>query len=148
MQKKLIIMIILPLVVAGVLGWFITNPSPATAQSAPSYGAYPFSTGYYSGTPSTVAEELLPAPGALSRWVVTGVNGQILVAEASKELNILDSAGTVVCDFAPTITGSSFYHNFGEGIVCAVNSAVMLEGVTTSSDVWISIHAYKQKVPE
>jgi len=166
MQKKLLIMIALPLVVAGVLGWFITNPSPATAQSAPSYGAYQFSTGYYSGVPSTVAEELLPAPGALYRWVITGANGQIMVAEAAIELNVLDHSGsvpatgvtistggadivsTVVCDFAPIIAGSSFYHDFGEGIACAVNSAVLLEGITTTSDVWISLTAYKEKIPE
>lgn len=139
------------------------SPSPVEAQSAPDYGSYYYLTGSYTGVVSTVSLDLLAAPGTGHQWIVTGVNGQILVAEASKVISIRDHSGSeeggagyhsttgtesvVICDFAPTIAGGNFYHDFGEGIECAVNSAVVLEGMTTTADVWIEIQAYKRRVP-
>jgi len=156
---------IVGLAVMVVMALFVFSawqPPPAQAQSAPDYGSYYFTTAKYSGVPSTVAEELLPAPGAEYRWVVTGINRETLVAEASKAIQIVDHSGSeaggagygsttgaesvVICEFAPTTAGQGVYHNFDEGIVCSVNSAVVIEGISTSSDCWIEIQAYKQHI--
>lgn len=136
---------------------FSSCSTPVQAQDSPPYGTFSYSTATFSGVPSTVAEELLAAPGTGYRWVITGVNRETLVAEASKAIQILDHSGSTpagattgatsvaICEFAPTTAGQSAYHDFGTGIACATNSAVMIEGITCSTaDVWIQINAYKE----
>lgn len=158
-MKRILVFITSTFLIAGLAGILLFDfPLATHAQGVPDYGKYYCLTGSYSGVASTVAEELLPAPGAEYRWVVTDVNYEVLVAQASKELNILDHSGSTpagattgatsvaICDFAPTIAGGNAYHHFGAPILCAVNSAVMLEGISSTADIWVEVSAYKEKV--
>ena len=119
---------------------------PAMAQSAPSYGTYPTTVATSS---STADVDILAAPGANYRWVVTNVNYNILVEEADKLVVIEDEAGTPVniAEFAPEVQGTPGTFFYGEGIECSVNSAVQVDVTSTTADIWVSVTAYKEYVP-
>ena len=140
--------------VAAFMCFRMIAPIPTLAQATPSYGTFPYSVGYIS---STAGGEILAAPGTDKRWVITGVNYGILVGEASKLINILDHSGSTpagattgatsvaICEFAPTTSGYGQWIDFGTGIPCATNSAVMVENTGTTADVWISVNAYVER---
>ena len=119
---------------------------PAYAQDTPSAGTYPYSVGISS---TTVDSEILAAPGANYRWMVTGVSYSVLVEEADKLALIEDAAGTPinVLEFAPEVQGASSQFFYGEGLPCSVNSAVQIDVSSTTADIWVSVTAYKQRVP-
>jgi hypothetical protein len=96
-----------------------------------------------------VDQDILSAPGANYRWVVTGLNWNVLVEEADATVLVKDKAGTPVeiCEFAPETQGFGQYVDFGEGVQCSQNSGVTVDFSGSTADVWIAINAYKEYLP-
>ena len=115
-----------------------------TAATAPKYGGLPFEVGIVS---STADQDILGAPGSNMRWVVTGLGYNVLVEEADKLVIIEDKAGTPVsiAEFAPEAQGTGVYYDFGQGVVCSINSGVTVDFTSTTADCYIYVTAYKER---
>ena len=115
----------------------------ATSSTAPPYGRVPFTVGIVS---STVDQDILAAPGANKRWVITGYGYNVLVEEADKLVTIKDKAGTAVeiAEFAPEVQGMGVYYDLGAGITCSINSGVTVD-LPGTADCYIYVTAYKER---
>ena len=118
-----------------------------SAASAPPYGMVPFEVGIIS---STADQDILGAPGADIRWVITGWGYNTLVEEADELVTIKDKAGTPVsiAEFAPETQGFGVYYDLGAGIPCSVNSGVTVDFGASTADCYIYVNAYKERAVE
>ena len=126
-----------------VLG--VSLPYRGEANTAPPYGMFPFSAATVS---STADQDILAAPGADMRWVVTGVAWNVLVEEADALVLVEDKASTAVniCEFAPETQGFGQYIDFESGIICSQNSGVQVDLSGSTADVWVMVTAYKERM--
>ncbi len=116
----------------------------ATGATAPKYGAMPYEVGIIS---STADQDILAAPGANMRWVITGFGYNVLVEDADSTVDIEDKAGTpvTISEFAPETQGFGVYYDFGEGIACSINSGVTVDFSGSTADCYIYVKGYKER---
>lgn len=124
--------------------WGMVLTALPTGASPPSYMQFPSTSATIT---STVDQEILGAPGANTVWKVTSLGWSINVDETSGTITIEDAAGTPleVFTLSSNIDGSSGYIEFGEGFVCSVNSAVMVDFSGSTADACITIVAHRMR---
>jgi|SRR3990172_5064878 len=140
--------IILSLFVLLILAALIVS-TPATTPAATTWspGVFPFTSVSAEFADTTVATELLPAPGAGWDWWVQSVTCNVTDADAGQTITIQDDAGTPVniAVFSVNALSNFIPIDFDRGIQCSQNSGVMLEFSGSSTAVWLNITAHKER---